>query len=553
MALAAEGGTVAGVDVATDIGCILRTVMRFLRRHWFIPAVVILDAVLVWAILRLGMVQFGGHDCNNVINHGWMQALGYRPYRDLVTYLPALFVMGTGWAVSLWGMHWSAFVKLAALFTGLTFPLLVMIMRRLGMSAAWSLLLPLAIENMTMVAISWWWYNQTTAVAGCFFVLAALLFYHRPDRALNQGIFITAIALLALSKPNLAGVLLAGVLSVLIAVRATRNRTLLLAGGAAVLDLAVLLIHRIDPRDLFSSYRAAGGRVASWKNLLDNLFIVDRWESMQTLLMLIPVILALLVVLGRVLRTASTRQSPASGLPPGSGKRTVPALIGMTAMAGGAMGMASNGELNISDAPLILLGAFIVICTFRDLPGKAAMGKTIIGLYLAGVLLLFGNASRIGWERLRVRSIGPGMYYEDVPLTMLSSPALFAGVWTGPTLMRVLGQLEQVLRDFGYRDRPDAPVFFGIRLDFAYAMAGIHPRKGIPYEMWDRFALSREDGENQYIKRFKDADFSLCVFFRKDYTYIPQELKDHLYREYSVFNYGDLTLHVRRGEDGLAR
>mgnify|MGYP007084741050 CR=1 FL=1 len=139
------------------------------------------------------------------------------------------------------------------------------------------------------------------------------------------------------------------------------------------------------------------------------------------------------------------------------------------------------------------------------------------------------------------------MYYEDAPLTRLESPPLLKGVEVGPTFVQVLKELNYVLDRFGYAGKADAPVFFGSRLDFAYSAFGIAPPKGIAFDMWIYYnPVRNERGTNDYIQRFKDAKFPLCVFFRRDYVYFSEDMVRYLYENYDVYDYGNLTLHVRK-------
>ena len=273
----------------------------------------------------------------------------------------------------------------------------------------------------------------------------------------------------------------------------------------------------------------------------------NQWESSSTLTYLPFLAFGfLLTVISTACYLLSGNKIFSDKLSGTGGARVLSTTLGSICIATGIIGMGTNNDHNMADAPLIVLGFSLIYASLRELFPMPWLRKTALGLLLLSIFLLAWNGYVVGWKRLRVMSVGPGMFYEDTTLTRLKEPPLFNGMYVGPKLINIIKDLNVVMKYFNYCGNPDAPVFFGTRIDFAYAMFGIHPKKGICNEVWDRFGVSRVNEKNVYIGRFIDARFKLCVFYQRDYVYIPKEILVELFTKYDVYCYGNITFHVRR-------
>jgi len=67
-------------------------------------------------ILHFGNRQFGGWDYGILIDTGWRQILGQRPYTDFITPNPPGFNLAVKYAFTLFGVNWNAQLYLTALF-----------------------------------------------------------------------------------------------------------------------------------------------------------------------------------------------------------------------------------------------------------------------------------------------------------------------------------------------------------------------------------------------------------------------------------------------------
>jgi hypothetical protein len=419
------------------------------------------------------------------------------------------------------------------------------------MSAGWSLLLTFAVQSMTIFPVSWWWYNQVTAVLSCLFLSAALLLVSRsPQSAFDHVAFVVSAALLSLGKANVAGPLLVLVFALLIAIPRLRRKGTVLFGFAGALALAVLVIFRIDPLETLASYRYFAGDALSIPRTVRFLLLNESNEVVQTFALIMCSGVAVVLVLLRV------RVSP-------SGKRNVPRIemalipikkeevpyvgIGFLGMGVGLWGMMTNNEFNMSDAAVMLLGIAAVTLPPKIRPTRTRRQSLIAALMIVSTVLLATNGLRYTVLRYRVRGVGPGAFFENAPLTTLAAPPLFRGVSVGPRLVRVLADMNAVLADAGYIGQPDAPVFFGPRIDFGYASYGIRPYRGLP-TWWEFFGQDGRDGTDEMVKRFKSARFKLCIFLHRDYTFFPITLMSYLNQAYEVYDVGELTIHILKAE-----
>jgi len=105
--------------------------------------------------------------------------------------------------------------------------------------------------------------------------------------------------------------------------------------------------------------------------------------------------------------------------------------------------------------------------------------------------------------------------------------------------------MNTVLTDADYVGQPDAPVFFGPRIDFGYAAYGVHPYPGLP-TWWEFFSQDSQGQTDVMVERFKRAHFKLCIFLHRDYTFLPARLTEYLNQAYQVYDTGELTIYTLR-------
>lgn len=147
--------------------------------------------------------------------------------------------------------------------------------------------------------------------------------------------------------------------------------------------------------------------------------------------------------------------------------------------------------------------------------------------------------------RLRVR--GNGAFYSREPTVAVDLP-FFRGFSVSPGLKATVEQIQEVLRQHDARGASQT-VFFGTRLEFAYAAFGIPSPTQLPV-WWDPAAAYPPADEPQIVERFIAHRFPLCVFYGRepDFAFMPDGIAEELTRNYRKVAYSEITVFVRNPE-----
>lgn len=501
----------------------------------FITIVITLASVMFALIMHLGNIQFGGMDGSALTNAAWQMYLGYKPYKDFITGVPPLFLMGAKWAFQLFGVYWNSFVVFTAIFSIITFFLQIIILSNLGMGKKWAVLISFATQFLTLIPISWWWYNQITSVVGCLFLSSALLLLKKPNETFSQIAFVLLTALLMLAKPNVAIILLSFTLLGFLSVSDLRSLITKLILYAFILVAIILLINKINVIDLILNYRTAGGRILQLQNITSFFWLNDMWESKQTVKFLAPSLVGLIIMILNIAFFRSSRLSAQNK------EGLIYLFLCSIGIITGLIAMATNNDHNIIETPIILFGITAIMIGFQSQIG-ANIKRIVSVLLLLSFTFLIGEGLNISWGRLRIMSVGPGNFYEKLPLTRISSPLFFNRLNAGPRLMNVLHEIKMIVGENNNNQNNISGIFFGPRIDFSYAAFGLKPPRGLPL-WWESFSDSRNTRTKDLIYKFKNNRFRTVVFLLNDYTFIPLEIINYLNSNYDVTNSLYLTIY----------
>lgn len=508
-----------------------RNIRRELKLEIVYYGIAIAVALLLAFIIgKLGKIQFGGYDGSILINHVWEYYLGYKPYVDIVTGWPPIILIGGLIAFQWWGIDWQSLVNIAGLFSAITFLWQFVLLKKYGLNALVSIVIASIIQSVTMVVISWWWYNHVTAVTGILFLSASLLTYQQPKNRFAQISFVVLASLLILSKPNIAFILFPASIFILMLLDNLRRLTSFLALLSLALSVTILLIFKINPLDMLYSYSHYAGGAFSIDRILQFLILNNQDEVVQTTISLIPCILALGIINYSILKGKSVEKFSL--------------FFGQIGILIGVWGMMTNNEFNMTDAAAILFGIIIIAYGFST-SQTSKVSILVATLIAVSCLLLSAEGLQYATQRLRVKGVGVGAFYQDAPLTQINNPIFFNGMKVGPRMVRVLQEMQSTLQDHGYYHQLNAPVFFGPRVDFGYAAYGIAPYPGLP-TWWEFFNKEGTEPTDLMISRFEQANFQMCVFLYRDFTYMPKSLIEYLYQTYNVTETDELTIFIRK-------
>jgi hypothetical protein len=477
---------------------------------------------LFLSIWMLGMRQFGGYDHSEFIQAAWLQLSSLVPFKDYPCTLPPLFFLGARYAFLIFGVRWSAFVLLMAVFAVLSFVFLSRQFRALGFPARGATILALTAELGTTVVCSFWWYNPTASVAGVMVLVSALVCLAHAKEWTSWALLGVSFTLLVLGKPNAwpmgACVVLLGATRE--ASQRMRALTVLVLGVA--LSGIICWLHGLSPLGVLCTYSALGETRGDPLRMfaLAQCMPVDQHILMWSMKVVVFLFLGTLAAQQDELRQYWREYSCC----------VVAALTSLVLFN-------MNSELKTSDLTLLVVA--LAVAAFRPWSRRRldGIGRAATVIVIAFFLTL---STYWGVTRMRVRSIGERTFFENVP-TQTIRTGFFAGLHTGPRLIAVLGQIENALDRY-----PSNKVFFGPRMEFSYAAFRRAPPRGLPV-WWDPGASFPASDWLAVSRAFENGDFDLLIFLKDDYIRIPPLA---LHRKLSFYDrvpgFSELDVYVKR-------
>lgn len=496
--------------------------------------------VLVIAILFFGNSHFGGFDQSVIVGAGYRFWEQQQPYRDFVMTVPVLFYFGAGMAFSAFGVSWLALTIATAAYAAATFATMVWGLNVLGVGRIWAVAIAFTAESLSMVLASYWWYNPITSITVCAYLILSLLVLRKPERRIAWAAWALMAALLSLSKPNSAGLVLVGSALGFALSPGARKPFLFFSGAAIAASLAILLVLRLHPQDVLTSYASAAGRgLPSWER-----FTQDQPPAMVALALLM--ITAVLVPWSSkafdVFWTFANQLR--SDVPASIGKRleTPEWIVLLSGATAAFLAFFTNGELKPVDLPMLL----VPVAISRRLRPTT---RTTRDTYLAALLIVLSLAGfTMGAARTRVYFIGPGAFYQQPSWGDFGqySP-FFQHLHEGYNLHAVMAATSELLDHSRKQLGRDPKAFFGPRMEFNYAAYRLPSPKGLPL-FWHEGVGYPANMRSLIATAFQQGDFDLCIFFRGDFTYMPVEILSQLDSGYRRIDTHALTVFYRQAE-----
>jgi len=478
---------------------------------------IIVSAILVILIRQFGVCQFGGYDQGILVDEAYRLYSGQRPYIDFPSTQPILFYLGSLWALQIFGLSWTAFVDFAAVFCATTFAIHLTLLWRLQIPRVWAISLAFCVQLGTMVLASFWWYNPMGAVLVAMLCTAALLVLKHPEDLLNWVIYAGCLFLTSLAKPNVAGFTILFCSLAILFNKQTRRKGVLFSLLAVAASLALLACYRINPLNIIHFYFGAAGRaIPRWSR-----FIVDcdPWLIKTQTTLLIAVVLPLAALIARARISIWPLLALAGGI------------------ASGIFGCFTNGELRAVDLSIVL-NSVGLICLISKPREKTGQLLTPLILQAGAMLFLSCFSLWIGVTRFRIRQIGPGMFYERPPLFCVNDlNPFFSGLQTGPILINTLTDITNTLQNIRKTTGREPNVFFGPRLNWAYAAFNLPPPKNIPYAWYSGLDYP-ESMLPEILTAFTNHHFDYCIFLGTRYdrnailTFMPDEILSSIRNNY---------------------
>ncbi len=473
-------------------------------------------------VITVGRHQFGAWDFNVLIETGWRQLLGQRPYVDFVAPTPPFFNWTAALAFRLFGLTWNANLDLSALFSSLTLVWAFLLFRAQGMRSAAALGTSLAIQTAAMLTCCFWWYNNTTLVLAALLYLASLLLARFPDSRFGQVSFVLLLGLLPSTKPNIAGLTLAGCLALLLLTSQRRGRIFLLTLAGVLLSLALLLAAHVSLPAMLATYTGIAkerGGFSTFGFLGQS--ITEQWITFFWMPILCLPLFAIWRPLRADLRARQWRQATFW-------------LFFPLAVLIAVYGIAGNGELR--DVECTLLIAALGLLTFVYRSDSPRLTRCTVAL-LCG---LCAADLYTGIARLRVYTIGQHVFFEWQDDHHLFTSGFFVDLQASSAMAEVNDQLTQAL------GATHGPVFLGPRLEFEYAVHQLPSPRHWPSFFQPGTAFDRAQTP-ALVRAWQQAAFPTLIFLKDEYTFYPDALMDDIGTRYLRDDrYPRLTVYRRR-------
>ncbi len=473
-------------------------------------------------LITVGRHQFGAWDYNILIDVGWRQILGQRPFVDFITPTPPFFNLTAALAFRLFGVTWNANLYLCSLFSCLTLTWAFLLFRGLGMRSAAALGTSLLIQTAAMLTCCFWWYNNTTLVLAALFYLASLHLARCPTSRFAQISFVILLGVLPLTKPNIAGVTIIGCVAALLMSSPHRGRALLLTLAGLLLSGLLLLAAHVSLLDMIATYRGiARERGACSTFGFQQLSIGEQRMTWIWMPVLCLPLLGIWRPMRADLRGARRRQAAFWAFFP------LAAIIAVCGIAG-------NGEMRDVECTLLIAALGLLACVFNT--ESPLLTRFTVAL-MCGMLV---SNLYAGLARLRVYSIGHHVFFEWHDNNHLSHSGFLKDLHASASLTEVDEQVTQAIGS------NPGPIFFGPRLDFEYAThrlpSPLHWASFFqPGTAFDRSQTS------SLIRSWSDQRFRTLVFLKNEYTFYPDSLMTEIQTQYTRDDrYPSLSVYRRR-------
>jgi hypothetical protein len=119
-----------------------------------------------------------------------------------------------------------------------------------------------------------------------------------------------------------------------------------------------------------------------------------------------------------------------------------------------------------------------------------------------------------GVARYRVFTVGAHRFFEWQEPLPNPGTSFFPGMRTGPHLRDAMSDIARILQE------APGTVFFGPRLEFAYAVFGMPSPKDLPI-WWDPGTAFAHEDEPALIEVWRQKHFKTLIFLGDDFTYYP--------------------------------
>ncbi len=456
-------------------------------------------AALVWVFIKCcGMHEIGGGNDAHLTDIAWRTYCGQVPYADFPMPYPVFFILGAKFSFQWFGVYWSSFVNMTALFAVVTFAWSLVLLSGLTGRNWFSLLLAAAVQITANMTISFWWYNSIGTVACVLYVLSAELWLRRPNSLAAALSYFLSLVLVAGMKSNTAGPLILLISAFLIIKSQRRAATAGLSVMAYGVFSFILKLNGISQVLMIKNYLAVAHRALTFARFLRTIGWV---EGAGFAVAACAIALPALFLLCR-----SRKAWPGLFIP-------------AVAFAAGVYGYVTNCDWWI-DLTLMLAALALIVDNLRSFLWNRYLISLCVVLSVAGIAQ--------GICRERVKTIGLPLFFEYDGNKHMVKDGFFEGVYCGNIFAEILREESVVLQKSGTNT-----VWFGPIMQWGYAAFNL-PSPRMQPVVWDPGELFDKSEEEMYFDRFMDSHFETLIFFKDDFVAYSRQELDRIGMSYDV-------------------
>jgi len=520
------GGFFAVAAILFEKSILRKKVEGFLNRPvgWRLTSLLCILGVSV-GILFYGMRQFGSIDHAILIDSAWRLYQGQVPYQSFCCKLPPGFLIGGVLAFNLFGLRWFSLLLVNALFAIATFCWSAWLLRKFTKDGLVSLFLASLLQVASTVLLSHWWYNTAAVIAGILFPLSAIYFLSEKRSIAASLSYFGSLLLLVLMKPNIAGIEVVGITSIVFFASSARKRfqVIFLSGLAGISFIAILSLFNINLNYLLASYSSISQRAFTFSQFLEK-----NWHDAPIIERGLFVVSW--IVLGLLLLEMCIRIMP-----------YINAIIGIAfiVLLAGIIFIINGTENELVSVQLLVFGVWIVA---REC---LTLGKCINSYRVLIFLCCFLLGASIGETLVRYRVLQAGfcLFFQEETSRERLSGDFFQRFCGSPIFTELHRELANTIPLFTETRRS---VWFGPRLVWAYADFGLPSPINQPL-IWEKGVLYASQEEDALIQDWEQKKFDVLIFFRDDTVYLPKKLLAFIKENYFLFQRKNfITVYYRK-------
>ncbi len=506
----------------------------------------IIGLILSIIVKEYGTLHFTGMDYGVLTSAAYQYFLGYKPYSDIITGTPPVYLILGKISFDLFGVKFASFVYITAIVTFFTFLYLVWVWYKISNSLIKSLIYSLTAEIVIIFTFSTINYNRFSLISATMYILTLIYFIKQKRQLFSSFLLIIQGAILLLVKANIAVSLI--LFSFIILIRLNNKiKTLIIYTTSFLVFLLLLSFSNINIFNLIKNYLWHGGRAfdpSVWK-----IFILNGWEVKQTFIFFTPITVILLISLIAVVINKSIFKK--------CNLQFVYFQIILLSVLIGIIGLITNNDLNFVDGFLILNGIILIPIIYKNILQNTNIYKiyNIVIYATCSFLIIYGLI--IGINRVNISEGGPSFFYEyayypsekclflsDTKCRQLiigstakllnlnvqdtgnfrylvkSKYSFFNSMLIEQNLEETEDEINKVILFFKKNGVNKDKIGFGPRIDFNYATFKIKPPKGPLW--WEAFSYVKPDEKLiSMVQKYRNNNKLIFIHLKQIYQFYP--------------------------------